>query len=134
MPRNLAPTLSKHLLLGLVAAIALMGCAASIVFGESANRELAATLIFEAGDRPLDEGSGFYSVGEHYMAGVKRMHIAPGKRRIGYNCPGWIFVDASPSVEHTFQGGHTYFVSCHDGVPRFRRDSSKIGAAQIDPP
>jgi hypothetical protein len=84
-----------------------------------ASKELAATLIFVQGDKPLDVGSGIVSVGNYYFpsAPVKLAYLAPGERAIGYNCPGHIYVDGPPTVVQTFEGGKSYELSCRGGEP-----------------
>jgi hypothetical protein len=84
--------------------------------------ELAATLSFVAGDKPLDRGSGIYSIGNYNLPRepMKVVYIAPGYREIGYNCPGYIFVDNPPTVLHKFLGGKQYELFCDkDGKPVF---------------
>jgi hypothetical protein len=87
-----------------------------------ASKELAATLLFVQGDKPLDVGSGIVSVGNYYFpsAPVKLAYIAPGGREIGYNCPGYIYVDGSPTVVQTFEGGKRYELFCRGGKPVIR--------------
>ena len=116
--------------IGFLICAALSGCAASLAVGAPANRELAATILFVAGDLPLDRGAGIYSVGDHDMGGVMSVHVAPGTRRIGFLCPRVLYVDDPPTVSRTFQGGHTYEMSCSNGKPRFKRTASRIGADQ----
>src|SRR5690348_11218056 len=80
--------MSRTLLLLLALAL-LPGCT-SFKPTAPASKELAATLVFVQGDKPLDMGSGIVSVGNYYFpsAPVKLAYIAPGERAIGYNCPG----------------------------------------------
>jgi hypothetical protein len=87
-----------------------------------ASKELAATLLFVQGDKPLDVGSGIVSVGNYYFpsAPVKLTYIAPGEREIGYNCPGYIYVDGPPTVAQTFEGGKRYELFCRGGRPVIR--------------
>ena len=86
------------------------------------SEELAATLLFVRGDKPLDAGSGIVSVGNYFFpsAPVKVAHIAPGEREIGYNCPGYIYVDGPPTVLQAFEGGKRYELFCRGGKPILR--------------
>lgn len=106
------------------AALLLTGCA---VFKPvvPASRELAATLLFVQGDRPLDAGSDIVSVGNYYFpsAPVKLTYMAPGNREIGYNCPGDIYVDGPPTVTREFEGGKRYELFCRGGKPVIRARS-----------
>jgi hypothetical protein len=112
----------KHCLHLLVSLIAVSGCATTSDNEAAGAKELAVTLSFVAGDRPLDLGAGIYSVGDYFppRAPVTSIRIAPGSRNIGYNCPGYIFVDGSPTVWHKFQGGKHYELFCNAGKPIFR--------------
>jgi hypothetical protein len=87
-----------------------------------ASKELAATLLFVQGDKPLDVDLGLVSVGNYYFpsAPVKLAYIAPGGREIGYNCPGYIYVDGPPTVVQTFVGGKRYELFCRGGKPVIR--------------
>jgi len=104
----------------------LTGCATTPSNDAAAAKELAATLSFVAGDKPLDHGAGIYSVGDFFppRAPVTSIQIAPGNRNIGYNCPGYIFVDGSATVWHKFQGGKSYELYCEAGEPMFRIKAS----------
>jgi hypothetical protein len=112
----------KNYLLLLLFVLGTSGCATTSGNDAAGANELAATLSFVAGDRSLDRGAGIYSVGEYFppLAPVTTIQIAPGSRNIGYNCPGYIFVDGSPTVWHTFQGGKYYELMCIAGKPVFR--------------
>lgn len=46
--------------------------------------------------------------------------LAPGLRTIGYLCPGWLFVDAYPTVSHDFAASRHYELSCADGKAQIR--------------
>ena len=111
----------SRILLLLLALALLPGCTAFKPTAP-ASKELAATLIFVQGDKPLDMGSGIVSVGNYYFpsAPVTLAYIAPGERAIGYNCPGYIYVDGPPTVVQTFEGGKSYELSCHGGKPVIR--------------
>jgi len=109
--------MSRNLFVLLVLGL-LLGCTA-FKPTSPASKELAATLLFVQGDKPLDVGSGIVSVGSYYFpsAPVKLAHIAPGEREIGYNCPGYMYVDGPPTVVQTFEGGGRYELFCRDGKP-----------------
>jgi len=84
-------------------------------------------LSFVARDRSLDRASGMLAVDDSYFPGgpVKFAQVWPGRRKISYNCPGYIFVDAPPSVWHRFKDGLQYEMFCNNGKPAFR---VKLGA------
>ena len=107
--------MTRSLLLLLVVWL-LSGCAV-LKAPNPGSKELAATLIFIRGDKPLDKLSGIASVGNYNFPAlpVRLAHIVPGNREIGYMCPGYIYLDAVPVVEQTFEGGKSYVLSCHDG-------------------
>ncbi|MGH9694627.1 MAG: hypothetical protein ACRD5Z_10820 [Bryobacteraceae bacterium] len=112
-----------RLLLALaVLPVLLSSCADLLATDDPGAKELAATLSFVAGDRPLDRGAGIYSIGDYSPPHlpVTNIAIAPGRRNIGYLCPGWIFVDGPPTVWHKFQGGKHYELYCQAGNPIFR--------------
>ena len=99
-----------------------VGCTSTSERPSSDSKELAATLSFVAGDRPLDSGSGIYSVGGSLVPGApsKLVKINSGRRNISYNCPGFVFVDAAPSIRHEFHEGLSYEMYCQNGDPVFR--------------
>ena len=96
-----------------------VGCATTSDSALPSEIELAASLSFVAGDTPLDRGAGIQSVGDHFVL-TTQIQIAPGMRKIGYNCPGFIFVDGAPTVWHRFKGGVAYEMYCVKGEPVFR--------------
>lgn len=97
--------------------LALVSCAST----SPASKELAATLIFVRGDKPMDKTSGIYSVGDYSLPRVSlEVNVAPGLRNIGYSCPGYVFVDSPPSASHKFEGGLTYEMSCQNGSSIFQ--------------
>lgn len=114
-----------RILLLLLALVWLPGCT---VFKPAppAAEELAATLVFVPGDKPLDAGSGIVSVGRYNFPSmpVKLAHIAPGDRRIGFFCPGYIYVDGPPTVVQAFEGGVRYTMACHGGKAVIRAQGS----------
>ena len=105
-------------LLVFLGTLVLISCAST----SPASKELAATLIFVRGDNPADKTSGIYSIGDYSLPLVSvQVNVAPGLRNIGYNCPGYIFVDGPPSVSFKFEGGLTYEMACQkNGSPIFQ--------------
>jgi hypothetical protein len=84
--------------------------------------ELAASLSYVAGDLPLEPGSGIVSVGSYYFPyGYSRVvHLAPGKREVGFYCPGFIYVDGPPTISYNFVGGQSYELYCQKGQAHIR--------------
>lgn len=83
----------------------------------ASDKELAATLVFVDGDLPMDKLGGIYSVGDyHFPHGSKpSVQLRPGWRIIGYSCPGYVTLDAVPTIGYHFQGGRTYEIYCIKG-------------------
>ncbi|MEI7038322.1 hypothetical protein [Fulvimonas yonginensis] len=85
-------------------------------------KELAASLAYVAGDKPLEPGSGIVSVGNYYFPdGYPRIvHLAPGEREVGFYCPGQIYVDGPPTITYDFVGGQSYELFCRKGQGHIR--------------
>jgi hypothetical protein len=45
---------------------------------------------------------------------VKETWVAPGRRTIGYACPGWVTVDGPATLSRTFVAGGRYQLTCED--------------------
>jgi hypothetical protein len=45
---------------------------------------------------------------------VKETWIVPGRRTIGYACPGWVTVDGPATLSRTFVAGGRYQLTCDD--------------------
>jgi hypothetical protein len=100
----------------------LSGCAGFPRSPSPEATELAASLSYVAGDLPLEPGSGIVSVGDYYFPnGYPRLvHLAPGRREVGYYCGGQIYVDGPPTVTYDFEGGRSYKLYCQKGQAHIR--------------
>lgn len=45
---------------------------------------------------------------------VREIWIVPGRRTIGYACPGWVTVDGPATLSRTFVAGGGYKLTCED--------------------
>lgn len=45
---------------------------------------------------------------------VREIWIVPGRRTIGYACPGWVTVDGPATLARTFVAGGGYKLTCED--------------------
>jgi hypothetical protein len=45
---------------------------------------------------------------------ARQVHVAPGRRTIGYNCPGWLTTDGAATLLRTFVAGRQYALTCED--------------------
>jgi hypothetical protein len=105
-----------------IVCLLLSGCAGWLHSPSPGATELAAPLSYVAGDLPLEPGSGIVSVGSYYFPhGYPRLvHLAPGKREIGFYCPGQIYVDGPPTISYNFVGGQNYELYCQKGRAHIR--------------
>jgi len=51
----------------------------------------------------------------------KRVYVAKGLRRIGYECPGWVAVDGPATIDKRFKPGKRYRLVCGSGPVRIER-------------
>lgn len=64
---------------------------------------------------PISLGyNGIWSVDGRDMpkGPVQSISVVPGKRAIGYLCPGWLFMDGPPTLSHVFEAGRRYEIDC----------------------
>lgn len=45
---------------------------------------------------------------------AREIRIAPGRRTVGYACPGWVTVDGPATLSRTFVAGGQYRLTCED--------------------
>lgn len=45
---------------------------------------------------------------------VRDIWLVPGRRTIGYACPGWVTVDGPATLSRTFVAGGRYRLTCED--------------------
>jgi hypothetical protein len=101
-------------LLALAAAVLLSGCS-TIRVNAPATLEFVPT--------PGDAlAGGIWSVDWEELQGapVGAATLRPGKRVIGYTCPGFLFVDNPPELRFRFASGIKYFLSCDGRTPTVR--------------
>jgi len=105
-----------------VLGLLLTGCAGFLRSPSPEATELAASLSYVAGDLPLEPGSGIVSVGNYYFPnGYPRLvHLAPGKREIGFYFAGQIYVDGPATISYDFIGGQSYELYCQKAQAHIR--------------
>lgn len=105
-----------------VIGLLLSGCAGFLHNPPPQATQLAAELSYVEGDTPLEPGLGIVSVGNYYFPhGYPTVvYLAPGKRDIGYYCPGDIYVDGPPTISYDFIGGQSYELYCLGGQGHIR--------------
>lgn len=45
---------------------------------------------------------------------LREVWIEPGRRSIGYACPGWVTVDGPARLSRSFEAGASYMLACED--------------------
>ena len=107
----------------------LSGCTGFLRSPAPETTELAASLSYVAGDLPLEPGSGIVSVGSYYFPhGYPTVvHLAPGKREVGFYCPGLIYLDGPPTISYNFVGGQSYELFCQKGRAHIRIEQGAGG-------
>ena len=99
----------------------LVGCAPFAVKPD-AHRPMAHVAV---GDRQGEEfGAGYHGIvhiDNHNIpkGPVRSIYVVPGRRTIGYRCPGTIVMDGPPTLSGTFEGGTAYVLDCA-GEPYLR--------------
>ncbi len=82
-----------------------------------------ATLVMGArqGHAVNKQSDGVWSIDKKYLPSgpAQVVYVAPGRRKIGYNCPGFLFMDNPPTLEHNFEAGKLYEIVC-DGERAIR--------------
>jgi hypothetical protein len=71
-----------------------------------------------SGDWKKFGGSGIHAVDGHAFSNAidSPIYVLEGRHVIGYLCPGWISVDAGPTLTFDFKAGATYVLDCN-GTP-----------------
>jgi hypothetical protein len=100
--------------------IVLAGCVSApystVVLDKSS---MAHLLMRERANYAFTPGiNGLVSVNERNIPGgpVRELWVSPGRRVIGFSCPGWITVDGPATITQTFAAGANYEVTC-EAVP-----------------
>ena len=64
------------------------------------------------------DGGGIWAIDDRlFSAPVASVTLRPGKRIVGYSCPGNLFVDWPPEVLYSFEPGRSYTIRCEGGKP-----------------
>lgn len=117
MPRS-----ERHLAtLALLLCLAATGCAS--YSSADAPPPGFARLTFVPGDgKPSSPGyTGIQAVGKTPIhPGLDAVWLRPGKRSVGYACPGVIFMDWPPTITYTFEQGRRYELACDRGKGSIR--------------
>ena len=103
-----------------VISLLIAGCTSLLHSAPPESTELAATLR-------LAPGVSIESVGKYYFTNThpNSVHLAPGWREIGYNCPDAVSVDGPPTLTYKFHGGLAYELYCSNITAHIR----KVGRA-----
>lgn len=96
--------------------LSLTGCVSAPFSVSPATNQPVATLTLGARTGyPISQGyDGIWSVdGQDIPKGpVQSIFVAPGKRAIGYICPGWLSMDGPPTLSHVFEADRRYEINC----------------------
>lgn len=77
-----------------------------------------ASLTLAEPDSPDSLSGLFYSVdGQRFPATSGTIFLKPGKRTVGYSCPGHLTLDEPPRTKAAFQAGAAYRLRCVRSVP-----------------
>ena len=109
-------------LLSVLMCLIVAGCA-NIPFATVApsSDAMAHLAIRDRVNYPVVPGiDGFVSVGSRSIPGgpARELWVEPGKRVIGYSCPGWITVDGPATISYNFLAGARYDLTC-ESPPTF---------------
>lgn len=74
------------------------------------------------GEAPRRNYDGLWAIGTTPFdpPGRDAVWVRPGKRAVGYVCPGVIFMDWPPTITHTFEPGGRYELVCDRGQGSIR--------------
>ena len=96
--------------------LSLVGCvSAPFSVSPAPNQPMATLTVGARMGHPISQGyDGIWSVdGRDIPKGpVQSIFVAPGKRTIGYICPGWLSMDGPPTLSHVFEAGTHYEINC----------------------
>ena len=103
--------------------IVLAGCVLPYAISPVADRSMASLRVNTQSADPLGWGHGsIWSVDGHNISKglVQSIFVAPGRRSIGYSCPGVVYLDAAmpPTIEHVFEANESYeiIINCNTGT------------------
>ncbi len=98
---------------------AISGCAGNPIVSASPQ---AAELVLQKSqlNQPPNRVGGIFVVDGQTVPEAHHFQVwlSPGSRKIGFLCPGWMFVDGYPSVQHRLEAGRRYELICGDGSYR----------------
>ena len=103
----------------LVTAVLASGCSLMLRPASVSPSSNSASLTFrDAHSKPFGELDGIWYVDEYrFKTPQTRIYITPGRRSVGYQCPGWMSMDDFASVQYAFDGGKSYEMVCEDKGP-----------------
>ena len=103
----------------------LAGCASAPFVLDPANETSLAYLKMESDLEEKwwwDGYHGIRAIDDHDVpsGAALSLFVKPGAHVVGYSCPGWIFLDSPPTIQHVFEPGGRYVLSC-TGEAHIRR-------------
>ena len=107
--------------LALLLLIVLAGCSPATVLmtKPKSDRFASVQLASRPGIDVWRDYHGIWSVDYHAFrkATTLPVYVLEGERKIGYACPGSIFMDNPPTITHTFNAGVSYILECSSPEP-----------------
>ena len=111
-------------LLSVLMCLIVAGCAhAPFAILAPTSGVMAHLTVRDRANYPVVPGvDGFVSVGSQSIPGgpTRELWVEPGKRIIGYSCPGWITVDGPATITYNFLAGMRYELTC-ESPPAFEQ-------------
>ena len=107
----------KHLVT-LIAGV-LVGCS-GLPNGSATSNPAQVTFVRSAEARAANREGGIFELNGHPVPATQRFEVSvsAGRYRIGYLCPGWMYVDGYPVLKYRFQAGGRYRILCVEGNVR----------------
>lgn len=102
--------------------LALPGCATYSLADTAPPGFARLTFVTTDGAAPRKGYDGLQAIGTTPIEppGRDAVWVRPGKRAVGYVCPGVIFMDWPPTVAYTFESGGRYELVCDRGKGSIR--------------
>jgi len=99
----------------IVCLLGLTGCAIDPVTYNAETPDAASLSMRDRPGSPFLAGhNGITSVDGLGMQNgpARSLRLKPGKHVLGYDCPGWLYVDDRPRLSHEFAAGAIYELDC----------------------